>query len=70
MMPIPFLSSALTSASLLAAGLLSQMPGENHIVSQVKEALALATQRGWAGGLVAEWMAAALHISKDIRPQK
>ena len=60
---------AFEHAALLAAGLLSQMPGENHIVSQVKEALALATQRGWAGGLVAEWMAAALHISKDIRQQ-
>jgi glutamyl-tRNA reductase len=60
---------AFEHAALLTAGLLSQMPGENHIVSQVKEALALAAERGWAGGMMAEWMAAALHVSKDIRRQ-
>lgn len=60
---------AFEHAALLAAGLLSQMPGENHIVAQVKDALALATEHGWSGGMMAEWMAAALHVSKDIRRQ-
>lgn len=60
---------AFEHAALLTAGLLSQAPGENHIVAQVKEALASAAKCGWAGGMIAEWMAAALHISKDIRRQ-
>lgn len=60
---------AFEHAALLTAGLLSQMPGENHIVAQVKDALTLATERGWSGGMMAEWMAAALHVSKDIRRQ-
>ena len=60
---------AFEHAALLTAGLLSQMPGENHIVSQVKEALDAATARGWAAGMMSEWMSAALHISKDIRRQ-
>jgi glutamyl-tRNA reductase len=58
---------AFEHAALLTAGLLSQMPGESHIVAQVKESLATATEHGWAGGVMAEWMAAALHISKDTR---
>jgi glutamyl-tRNA reductase len=58
---------AFEHAAMLSAGLLSQMPGEHHIVAQVKEALALAARRGWAGGMMAEWIAAALHISRGIR---
>lgn len=60
---------AFEHTSLLAAGLLSQMPGENHIVAQLKEALAFSADRGWAGGMISEWMDAALHISKEIRAQ-
>jgi len=60
---------AFEHAALLTAGLLSQAPGENHIVAQVKEALTHAKTCGWAGGMIGEWMAAALHISKDIRRQ-
>lgn len=60
---------AFEHAALLTTGLLSQVPGENHIVAQVKEALAYAMAYGWAGGMIGEWMAAALHISKDIRQQ-
>ncbi len=52
---------------LTTAGLLSQTPGEYHIVSQVKEALAWATEAGWASGLMQEWMSHVLHVSKDIR---
>jgi glutamyl-tRNA reductase len=60
---------AFEHTALLTAGLLSQMLGENHIVAQVKECLGLAADRGWAGGVIKEWMASALHISKDIRGQ-
>ena len=61
--------AAFEHTGLMAAGLLSQVPGENHIVAQLKDALAASTEQGWAGGMIEEWMAAALHISKDIRAQ-
>lgn len=61
--------AAFEHTGLLAAGLLSQMPGENHIVAQIKESLAFSTANGWAGGMMSEWIAAALHISKEIRVQ-
>ncbi len=60
---------AFEHAALLAAGLLSQMPGENHIVAQLKDSLVFSTAKGWAGGMMSEWIAAALHISKEIRVQ-
>lgn len=53
--------------AVLTAGLLSQMPGECHIVGQVKDALEDATQRQWAGPLIREWVASMLHVSKEIR---
>jgi len=58
---------ALRHTAVLLAGLLSQTPGENHIVSQVKEAFAAADRAGWANSMMKEWLASALHISKDIR---
>ncbi len=58
---------ALEHTSLLAAGLLSQTPGENHIVAQVKEAIAMAERLGWSGSAMREWISNVLHISKDIR---
>ncbi len=59
--------AAFEHVALLASGLLSQMVGENHIVSQIKDALSGATSREWAGGMIKEWIDAALHISKEIR---
>ncbi|TAN39225.1 MAG: hypothetical protein EPN23_00445 [Verrucomicrobia bacterium] len=53
--------------AIVCAGLLSQSPGENHIVAQVKEALDYATQRGWSGSMMQGWVGSALHVSKDIR---
>lgn len=58
---------AFEHVAVLSAGLYSQVPGENHIVAQVKDALDLATKEGWARGMMQEWIAAALHVSKDIR---
>jgi len=53
--------------AVVCAGLLSQSPGENHIVAQVKEALEYATQCGWSGSMMKGWIGSALHVSKDIR---
>jgi glutamyl-tRNA reductase len=51
----------------LLSGLLSQTPGENHIVSQVKDAFDSAESAGWAGSMMNEWLSSALHVSKGIR---
>ncbi|MCX7009624.1 MAG: hypothetical protein NTY53_20665 [Kiritimatiellaeota bacterium] len=59
--------TAFEHLGLLAAGMLSQSPGENHIVAQLKEALRLATVAGWAGSFMESWLSSALHISKHIR---
>jgi glutamyl-tRNA reductase len=58
---------AFAHAAMLSAGLFSQSPGEYHIVSQVKESLGYAVRAGWARGGMQEWVAAALHVSKEIR---
>lgn len=52
---------------VLSAGLLSQTPGENHIVAQVKDALDYALNAGWANSMMQDWISSALHVSKDIR---
>jgi glutamyl-tRNA reductase len=53
--------------ALLTSGLLSQTPGENHIVAQVKEAFQLAATAGWSVSLMDCWLGATLHVSKHIR---
>ena len=53
--------------ALTSAGLLSQSPGENHIVSQIKDALSYGKEKGWAGPIMQDWIGSALHISKHIR---
>ncbi|MEI6890730.1 MAG: NAD(P)-dependent oxidoreductase [Pontiella sp.] len=52
---------------LVTAGMLSQTPGENHITSQIKDALETAKQRGWAGNMTQEWISSALFVSKAIK---
>ena len=54
-------------SALLSAGLFSQTPGENHIVAQIKDALAGAVRRGSAGPVMQDWVSRALHVSKHIR---
>ncbi len=51
----------------VTAGMDSQIPGEFHVVSQVKEALDEACTFGWASSIMREWTDAAFHVSKDIR---
>jgi precorrin-2 dehydrogenase/sirohydrochlorin ferrochelatase len=53
--------------AVMTAGLLSQTPGENHIVAQVKDAVAEAADHGWAAGMLQQWLSSVLHIAKDIR---
>jgi precorrin-2 dehydrogenase/sirohydrochlorin ferrochelatase len=52
---------------LVAAGLLSQSPGECHVTSQLKDALIHASERHWANGMLKEWVSSTLHLSKHIR---
>ena len=51
----------------VTSGLRSQVPGEHHIVAQVKEALNQADEQNWADGMMHDWIPSALHLSKDIR---
>jgi glutamyl-tRNA reductase len=56
-------------SAVLLAGLLSQTPGENHIVAQVKDAVADAVEAGWAAGMIQGWLSSSLHVSKHIRKE-
>lgn len=51
----------------VASGLMSQTPGEKHIVAQLKAAYDESTAKGWAGAMMRRWMDCCLHVSKDIR---
>jgi precorrin-2 dehydrogenase/sirohydrochlorin ferrochelatase len=59
--------AALCHTAILLAGLLSQTPGEHHIVAQVKDAVAAAEDAGWANSMTKEWLSSSLHIAKAIR---
>jgi len=61
--------AAFRHSAMLLAGLLSQTPGENHIVAQVKEAVAGAVDSGWAAGMMQGWLSSALHVAKHIRTE-
>ena len=50
-----------------AAGLRSQAFGESRIVAQIKQSLADAQVKGFAGSFLQSWTDTALHISKEIR---
>ena len=54
---------------MVSAGMLSQTPGESHIAAQIKEALAEAQRRGWAGSMMQEWVSSLLHVSKHIQTE-
>jgi len=58
---------AFAHSAVTAAGLLSQTPGENHIVAQIKDALDTSLEANWAGSLVRDWVGATLRVSKAIR---
>jgi glutamyl-tRNA reductase len=60
-------AAAFDHVAVVMSGLLSQTPGENNIVGQIKNALDHAEKAGWAGGMMKEWVSSALHVSKAIR---
>ena len=51
----------------VTAGISSQTPGEFHVVSQVKDAVAEAAARGWSGSIIRELCDTALKVSKEVR---
>ncbi|HOK04700.1 MAG TPA: NAD(P)-dependent oxidoreductase [Victivallales bacterium] len=53
--------------ALLFAGINSLSIGEKNIVSQIKNSLNFALEKGYAGGMIKELCDSALHISKHIR---
>ena len=60
---------AFSHLCLVTAGMDSQIPGEFHVVSQMKDAVDEAVAFGWAGSIIRELADAALHISKDIHQE-
>ncbi len=53
----------------VAAGLMSQTPGEKHITAQLKSGLEYSKDKGWAGTVVQEWFDSALHVAKHVRQE-
>jgi siroheme synthase-like protein len=51
----------------MCAGLLSQLPGENHIAAQLKETVSSCVDSKWAGTIMQEWLASTLHLSREVR---
>jgi precorrin-2 dehydrogenase/sirohydrochlorin ferrochelatase len=58
---------AFEHAAAVSAGLFSQLPGEYHVVAQLKEALERGARSGWARAAMQEWVSASLRVSKAIR---
>jgi glutamyl-tRNA reductase len=56
-------------AVLVCSGMCSQVPGETHVAGQMKQALAAAVEKGWAGGLMQDWIASVLRLSKRIKKE-
>jgi len=52
---------------LVVSGMLSQTPGEYHIVSQVKTALEISRENEWSGSMMQQWISSFLHVSKHIK---
>ncbi|MBF9016945.1 MULTISPECIES: NAD(P)-dependent oxidoreductase [unclassified Oceanispirochaeta] len=58
---------AYSHLNTLTSGLLSQTPGENHIVAQVKQAHQAAASFGWSGLIMKQWLDTTLHVSRHLR---
>ena len=58
---------AFARLAMVAAGLLSQIPGEKHVAAQVKAAFEEAFANGWGGPAMKAWLDAATRVSRDIR---
>jgi glutamyl-tRNA reductase len=64
---IKYGKEAFKHLATVAAGLMSQTPGEKHITSQLKEAISIAEEKEWSSGMMRQWMDTTLHLSKHIR---
>ena len=53
--------------TLVTAGIYSQLIGENHISSQIKEAFASSEKNKWSGGILKSFIESAQFIAKQIR---
>jgi glutamyl-tRNA reductase len=51
----------------LCAGLLSQLPGEHHIASQLKDTVSECSEYRWSDTLMQEWFSSTLHLSRELR---
>ncbi len=60
---------AFARVAMIAAGLLSQTPGEKHVAAQVKAAFDEAIGNEWAGPAMKAWLDAAVRVSRDIRAE-
>ena len=54
---------------LVAAGLYSQTPGENHITAQFKELFNYAEQQQWAGSVIKSLHDNIIHVVKHLRTE-
>lgn len=59
--------SAFKHLAKVTAGIKSDLPGEHHIVSQVKDALNISIKNNWANGTIKEWSDISFNLSKQIR---
>jgi glutamyl-tRNA reductase len=58
---------AFSHSVFVTAGLLSQSPGESHVVSQVKESLTRGLSSGWSGRAMKQWISECLKVSRAVR---
>lgn len=64
---IKYDANAFTHMGLVLSGLLSQIPGETHVVQQMKKAIEVAKQNKMLGGLLQQVFDNGLFVSKNIR---
>jgi glutamyl-tRNA reductase len=64
---IKYDTNAFSHLCLVMSGLLSQVPGESHVVQQLKKSIELAKTNKWAGGLTQQVFDNALFVSKNVR---
>lgn len=64
---IKYDTNAFSHLCLVMSGLLSQVPGESHVVQQLKKSIETAKSNKWAGGLTKQVFDNALFVSKNVR---
>lgn len=64
---IKYDTNAFTHMCLVLSGLLSQIPGESHVVQQMKKSIETAKQQKLIGGLIQQIFDNGLFVSKSVR---